>query len=175
MTIDPQTTQFVSRITAVQNRLYAYFMAVTGDPDAADDLVQNTNVVLCRKSDQFEPGTDFAAWAMSIARYEALEHRRRTARSHVVFDERVASQIEDVAAAMTADMEEQIRALQECLRRLSQRHRSFVEQRYACGRSVVQIAEAAGMTPNAVAQLLHRARASLATCIESQLGEGTTA
>lgn len=37
-------------------------------------------MVLWRKFDQFQEGTDFAVWAMSVARFCALNWRRKQAR-----------------------------------------------------------------------------------------------
>lgn len=163
--------RLVTLVTGVQNRLYAYFLAVTGDPDAAGDLLQETNVVLCKKVDQFEPGTDFGAWAIRIARYEALDYRRRLGRDRHVFDDDVAHQIADTAADSSADIDDQVQALQQCLPKLPDRQRQVVRRRYESGESVRSIASSLGMTENALAQLLHRARLTLAACVEAAVSQ----
>ena len=45
-----------------------------------EDVFQAANLVLWRKFDQFEPGTNFFAWACQIIRYEVLKYREKYAR-----------------------------------------------------------------------------------------------
>lgn len=58
---------FIRHLTGFQGKLYAYTLALLADPDAAADVVQETNVVLWHKADQFTPGTNFASWALHVA------------------------------------------------------------------------------------------------------------
>ncbi len=43
----------------------------------AQDVMQETNLVLWCTADQFQPGTNFAAWMMKVAYYQVLDHRRK--------------------------------------------------------------------------------------------------
>ncbi|NLF07145.1 MAG: RNA polymerase subunit sigma-70, partial [Pirellulaceae bacterium] len=57
-----RSEQFVRDLTDHQSRMYAYIMAVLGDPNAAGDVLQDANVAIWRKADEFVEGTDFWAW-----------------------------------------------------------------------------------------------------------------
>ena len=69
--------EFIVHLTACQNRLYAYVFSLLPDRERRRDVLQETNLVLWRKSDQFMAGTDFGAWACKVAYFEVLAERRR--------------------------------------------------------------------------------------------------
>jgi RNA polymerase sigma-70 factor, ECF subfamily len=70
-------------------RLRIYALALTRDPDLADDLVQQTvvNSLAGRKS--FQPGTNFAGWLFRIQRNEFISGLRRQ-RPTVNLDDTIA-------------------------------------------------------------------------------------
>ena len=72
-----KTGDFVQLMIGCQSRLYAFIMSLVCDPEHAADILQQTNIVMWEKSDQFEPGTNFTAWTFQIARYQVLAHRQR--------------------------------------------------------------------------------------------------
>ena len=87
------TEQFVRQLTASQRRLYAYIMSLTANVDAAEEVLQNTNVTLWRKADEFEAGTQFARWSFRVAYYEVLAYRKRCFQDRHVFDDGLLNQI----------------------------------------------------------------------------------
>lgn len=142
------------------------------DADAARDVLQETNLVLWRKSEEFEsgadPGADFGAWACRVARYQVLAWARDRGRDRMVFDEGLLSDLAEVAERQTARGYEQRRALRQCLGKLTAEQRQLIQMRYE-GSTVKALAESLGKKANHVAQLLFRIRAALAQCIESTL------
>src|SRR5579862_2868158 len=86
-----------------QNRqwLLAYLLSLTGDPDAADDLVQEVFVVALRKRETFVAGTNFGGWLRTIAKNIALTHSKRRRREILLSNDR-ATQVLDLAAEHAA-------------------------------------------------------------------------
>ena len=81
MTVDAtQNEQFVRCLTEYQRRLYTYILAMLGDPNAADDVFQDTNVAIWRKAAEYAEGTKLRAWTSRIAYYEVLAYRKRQPR-----------------------------------------------------------------------------------------------
>jgi len=56
---------------------------LTRDPDAAEDLVQETFLHALQAADRFEPGTNLKAWLFRILRNAFLSGHRRARRSPV--------------------------------------------------------------------------------------------
>ena len=77
------TPHFITLLTGYQNRLYAYILSMLGDPAAAEDVLQQANLVIWSKADSFEPGSDFEAWVMTIARFEVKAYRTKVGRDRL--------------------------------------------------------------------------------------------
>jgi RNA polymerase sigma-70 factor (ECF subfamily) len=156
-----------------QNRrwLTAYVLALTGDPEAAADLVQETFAVALRKRADFRPGTNFGGWLRVIARNVALQHCRRRGRELLLDREEVLARL-DAAAERSAERdaapgfaEARAELLRSCLEKLSGRVRRFLQLRYGEGRKPAELAAEAGLTAAAVNMALCRARFMLADCV----------
>ena len=87
MTTERLPDDFVRRLTDVQDRLYAYILAVLPDRPAAREVLQEANVVMCRKFDSLKPGQDFDAWACQVALYEVRTYRRKLSRDRLIFND----------------------------------------------------------------------------------------
>jgi DNA-directed RNA polymerase specialized sigma24 family protein len=62
-----ESEEFLRLLTDSQGRLFAYFAAALGDFDRANEVLQETNLVMWRKSGEFEMGSNFNAWSYRIA------------------------------------------------------------------------------------------------------------
>jgi len=121
---------FVQLLTAHQRRLYAYVLSLMGDPDQANDVVQETNVVMWQKADTFELGTNFAAWMMRVAHFQVLAHRQRITRQRWVFDDETIALLAAEAEDRDPHYDEQSRIMHGCLAHLNDRHRAILQARY---------------------------------------------
>jgi len=159
---------FIAHLTRCQTSIYAYILTLVRDPDAAADLLQETNLVLWRKAEQFQPGTDFGAWAARIAHFEVLAWRKRHARDRHVFDDDLLQRVGDEYRRQNepADLTDRAAALRRCIDRLQREERELIERRYAAGGSVKQIAADLGKSEGAVSTALYRLRHALSDCIE---------
>jgi RNA polymerase sigma-70 factor (ECF subfamily) len=160
---------FVVLITDAQARLYAYVLSLLGDPHRAADVLQNTNLVLWRKADEFKPGTDFNAWAYSVAHYQVLAERQKIAREQLIFDDSLLAELSEKTTRRSAGFNARLNTLHGCMKKLLERQRDLLERHYAEDQSIDEIAAARGETPGAVAQALFRARLTLTKCIEENL------
>jgi RNA polymerase sigma-70 factor (ECF subfamily) len=59
--------------------LWCIAAAIVGNPDQAEDVIQEAALVALGKLDRFDPSTHFPAWMSRIVRYVALNHARRRA------------------------------------------------------------------------------------------------
>ncbi|HEX6961894.1 MAG TPA: sigma factor, partial [Lacipirellula sp.] len=84
-----ETDDLVTLMTKFQGRLYVYILSLIGDPNAANDVLQETNIVLWKESAQFIPGTNFKAWSFRIAHFQCMAYRQRRLRDKVLFNDQV--------------------------------------------------------------------------------------
>ncbi|MBI1368522.1 MAG: sigma-70 family RNA polymerase sigma factor [Planctomycetes bacterium] len=145
-----------------------FVLCLAPGPGDADDIMQEVFLVLTRKADQFQAGTDFVAWVCSIARFEALNHLRRVRRNPVTFSPQTAALLADAYTA-PAELDDWVEAIRRCMERLSPSARQAIHSRYGDGRKPADIASAMGIKPETVYVTLSKARAALRSCMEGRL------
>lgn len=166
------TAEIIQLLTTHQSRLYAYALSLLGNREQAQEVMQETNVVIWRKRDQFELGTNFGAWMLKVAYYQVLEHRRKLNRQALfVVNEEFLSELAEEAKQSTEKLELQQMALQECLARLPERQRDLIRRRYSDGASIKVVAEQVESAVSAVKQALFRARCKLIECVRYRMKE----
>lgn len=163
------TEDYAELMASHQARLESFIRALTGDADAARDILQETNVILLRKARDFEPGTNFSAWAFRIARFEVMTWRKKLGRSRLTFNDELVDSVADTAETLDDTYAGRVEALRECIRKLPERQREIVRLRYLEEWSVADLAEKTGDKANAVSQLLFRARQNLLRCVEKTM------
>ena len=170
-----RTGEFVRLLTGTQSRLYAYICTLMGAAAPARDVLQETNLVLWDKAQEYDPARPFLPWAYRIAYLQVLAYRKRCARSRLVFDEELVSAVATEFARVDARQQEdpmqdrRLEALDHCLGKLAAGGRSLIEERYRRGAPVEQIARRLRKAPNVVSASLYRIRKALHACIEARL------
>ncbi|MBS0208027.1 MAG: sigma-70 family RNA polymerase sigma factor [Planctomycetes bacterium] len=164
-------TEAYVRLVAQHDRwLATYVYSLVGSAADADDILQEVKVTMWRQFRQFESGTNFRAWARTIATHQVLNYRRaEKKRPASAVDEQF---IEIVAAELDrrADLlDRQSAALKTCLAKLPEAHRNLVVWRYYEDCGVEQIAEKSRRSVEAVYRLLSRIRHSLGECVSRQM------
>jgi RNA polymerase sigma-70 factor (ECF subfamily) len=61
------------------------------------------------------------------------------------------------------------KALEKCITKLPEKHRTLIQQAYSKGTKIDKMAERAGRTPMSLYKALHRIRIALADCIRADL------
>ncbi len=140
-------------------------MSLVGNPDQANDIMQETNIVLWQKADTFELGTNFPAWMMRVAHFQVLAHRQRITRQRWVFDDETIALLAAEVEERDNLLDEQTRIMHGCLAHLNDRHRTVLQARYTDGVELDSLAARFNMKVNAIKQLLFRARAALIECV----------
>ena len=62
--------KFAESIDPIQGRLFAYIHSLVRDLNDADDLYQQTTIVLWKKFDTYRTDQPFISWAFGVARFE---------------------------------------------------------------------------------------------------------
>lgn len=158
--------QFVRNLTSCQPALYAYILSLLPNRNDANDVLQDTNLVMWRRADEYVEGANFTAWAYKIARYKVLAHHRDHRRDRHVFDEELFGRLADNAERRTREPEGVVALLDDCMAELPPAQRKLVEDRYAPGASVQDMAQKLGQSAAALSVTLSRIRNALLACIQ---------
>lgn len=161
--------EFVQIFTKYQRRLFLLILAQVHDPVDAEEVLQNVNVIIWKKSGQFQAGSNFIAWAATIANYEVLKFRAKRSRERLVFSDEFLATVSAEAIERSDELERRRAALKDCIRKLRASDRDLIEQRYAPGETGKNLAEQIGRPSNSVYQSLGRIRRTLLECINRRM------
>jgi RNA polymerase sigma-70 factor (ECF subfamily) len=167
--LPPPYEEFVRLFVAHEGRLRAFIRTLLPTWADVDEVMQETSLVAWRKFGRFERGTNFMAWAATIARFEALDHLRRRGREQLVFSDAVADLMAEEAAQETDTLERQRRALDRCLAKLGETQRELLLLSYQPGARLHEVAARAGRSVQGHYKAVQRLRTRLLECIEGEL------
>ncbi len=171
---DKRTLDFLRLFVRHQQEIYAYILTLVPHVHDADDLFQEGMTVMWRKFDQFEPGTNFAAWGVQIMRYQILEYRRNQARSRrVLVEDSLFETLMSHMSTIQDDMAARIEALRKCQSLLDDRARRIIKMRYEHNTPVENMASYLKVSRRHVYHLLGRINAVLLRCMRRTLAEGS--
>lgn len=160
---------FVKKFAHYEGDVRRFVRSLLPNWTDADEVVQQTAIVMWRKFDQYDPDTNFMKWACVIARFEALAYRRKMARDRLVFREDVLELMADEGVEEMDQRNAEHEALTTCLQAVPEAQRQLLTLAHTQGVNVKELAEQAGSTAAAFYMRLNRLRRRLMKCVESKL------
>ncbi len=166
-----QHEQFVERFVRSQDRIYAYVGMLLPNRTDAEEVFQQTSLVLWKKWQQFDASRDFVTWACGIAHNEVRNFLRKHHKDsgRVCLSEEVLATVAQARLELHDVLDARRQALRHCLDRLEPDNRDLLERCYAGKDSIKTIAQGRGQPPNAVYMVLKRLRRALFDCINRTL------
>ena len=167
----PRYDEFVQLYAQHARRLYGYLFAMLPNESDADDVFQETSRVLWEKFDEFQPGTNFFAWACRVAQFQVKAFRQRVARERVKFSDDFVAAVAEQADNDAPLLDAQHQALASCFAELKTRDQELIRLRYQEEGSVRVVAEKLGRKADAVYKALSRMHEALLGCVTRKLRE----
>jgi RNA polymerase sigma-70 factor, ECF subfamily len=169
-----KSEMFAELLAAQQGRLLAFIYALVHNIGDAEDIYQETAIALWRKFDQYEPGTNFSAWAKEMARFEALHFLRHKRCNKLVFDDELLNKLAQTQAKLEilqecGDSESYHQSLLDCMDRLDAADRRLITLCYSRKSTLKAMAEQEGRSPPSVCNSLKRIRGVLFDCIRQSV------
>jgi RNA polymerase sigma-70 factor, ECF subfamily len=171
--MDDAKAEVAALLRQHQTQLFGYIYSLVRDLDDADDLFQQTSLVLWNKFEQFDHSKRFINWACGVARYEVMNFLRSRSRNRLYFtDELNLGLIEAQEALEDEHLEERHDALRGCMKRLRQRDLDLLEACYGRSIGIGDVARAWGRSTHSIHNSLRRIRRVLFECVERSLALG---
>ena len=171
---DSKAGRFFSLFMSSQNQIYSYILVLVPDSNDADDIMQETATVLWNKFDQFEAGTNFVGWAITIARFRVLHYRKHKRRSMTHFNDDIWGRLEAFATGKVDKNFDRVAAVKRCTEKLAENDRKLVELRYGKNFSTKQVAEMTGRSRTGLYRSLSRVHSLLHDCVRNTLASWET-
>ncbi len=167
--INNKRYDFFGMYNSIYGRLMSYIMLMVHNQTVAEDLLQETASIMWENFDHFQEGTNFAAWAISIARNKTLEYLRENRKTKKLFQDEFYRKLSLVAETSTNDYSLRVTALEECLKKLNERDKILINQRYKDNVSVKEISHANGWPTSTLYQRFSKIFGLLHVCISRSL------
>lgn len=158
--------KFTELYRTIEDELLAYIL-VQGVPSfEADDVLSEASMVLWKKFDSYEEGSNFRAWAYAIVRFEILKQRRALRKRMLPLDENL---VEELEAEHQCEVEDHRSGrLKRCLAQLAKKSAELVELRYEENLKPEAIAKRLKRPASSVYASLSRIRRNLKECMEKK-------
>jgi RNA polymerase sigma-70 factor, ECF subfamily len=166
---DP-SSEFARLLREAHRELFGFIFAMLQNRADAEDVYQQTAMVLWRKFSAFEPGTNFVAWAIRVAQFEIKDYVKARRRRKVFFNDEILEAIAVRYQTESNDIRERrLESLSKCVDKLSVRDRELLKRCYSVDRDFRNIARAEGKTIGAVYQAICRIRKTLHACVQRSM------
>lgn len=158
---------FISLITANQRRIYAYILTLVPNLNDADDILQETTILMWEQKADFKSGTNFAAWGARIAYFKILDFRKKMKKQHrmAILDEQFR-QIEPQVLERSTHVNDTINKLQQCIKNLTEPDRQLLHFKYSMELTAKEISSRINKSMRFVYLSISRIHGILLNCVE---------
>jgi RNA polymerase sigma-70 factor, ECF subfamily len=168
---DDRNALFVELLTQHQRKLYGYIYTLIHNAADSDDLLQQTNLVLWKKHEEYKLGTNFMAWACRVAFFNVQNFLKSKGRSRVCFSQELLSKLADLQADRAEVHAIRSLLLIGCMEKLSAPSQQLLKLCYDGSHSIQDVAKQLGRPVGSMYTTLSRIRLKLWECIQSALME----
>ena len=163
------TDIFISLLIPNQRRIQAFILTLVPNISDAEDVYQETVSDMWKKFNSFEIGTDFVAWALTIAKYKVLTFRNKTGRSKVQFSSNVCDILESAAMSKMDSLQDHFDTLKHCIKKLPEKEQFLLKLRYERDLTLQKISAMIGKTAPGIHRIIASIHSKLALCIRRTL------
>lgn len=171
MQMSDRVPEFVELLSQSSRRIYSYIRTLVPNRADAEDVFQETSKTLWEKFEQYQSGTDFCGWALSIAHFKVLQLRDKGVRDPIPVGEKLDNLLDTAADLLRTSEDRRLNALANCLQKLPAKDRNLIDARYAAGATTQQIAVDLKRSTDAIYRSLRRIHQMLFDCIRQALAE----
>jgi RNA polymerase sigma-70 factor (ECF subfamily) len=164
-----KTRVFLENFLKAESRVYAYIRSQIVHKSDAEDVVQETAVTLWEKFDEFQPDTNFLAWAYQIARFKVQHYYKKRTRQHRLFSDAFVELLAKRMEGMEDELADLETYLATCMERLPVADCEVVKSCYASDATIAKVSEQIGRPVGTIKNVLKRSRRALFECISRSL------
>ena len=159
---ESKAKKFMDLMVPNQKRIFGYILLMVPQHADAEDILQETMAIMWEKFEQYEPGTDFAAWGTTIAKYRIYNFRKK---HKPLLQNEVIELIKVEASNFFDSIDEHLSTLKKCISELSHRDKKLLKMRYESDFTFEKIASRIDFTASGVYRALSRIHCKLVECL----------
>ncbi len=165
---DNKLERFLEYIGKYKKSIYCYILGSVLDCHEAEDILQETLLCLWSEFEKFQEGTNFMAWAITVARHRVLVYfNKKKRRREFICDDfirRLGLEITE-----NDNNYARLKALEICMTKLNDHDREMVLSRYNEKIPVKQMAASKNVTVQRIYQVIIKIQEVLLKCIQKTI------
>lgn len=162
---------FTQLFTTHQEQIFRIVFCMVHCLNDAEDVFQQTALTMWEKFDTFQNGTNFVAWASTIARHNALKLMTARGRAGLSLSEEALVMLANQSVSLSSFGDARLEALAKCRRKLSEDDQTLLHECYSGNGSIHDVATRIGRSDSSVYVSLSRIRGRLYHCIQRALSQ----
>ncbi|MCM8535871.1 MAG: sigma-70 family RNA polymerase sigma factor [Lentisphaeraceae bacterium] len=158
---------FITLLSEHERALLRYVLVMLPNVTDAEDILQESKLVMWRHFSKFEQGSNFKAWARKIIFNRILAFRKKKGKesNRFIFSDQFYEVIEN-----NIDKNEEIRdsqnsTLLKCINKLPHHHKEMIHLRYNKGHEIEEVAQEVNKSVAASYKIIARVREILRDCV----------
>ncbi len=166
---ESRTKLFFRLFMANEGRIYTYILMLVPHRAEADDIMQETAMVMWKRFADFEAGTNFLRWSKQIAFYKILDFRKKRSKERIYFNENLLGALAEHVDTTLAEANPRLIALKNCLEKLDKSDRKLIYLHYEQGVTIKKIAQDLKRSIQGMYKVMTRIHNQLLRCINHKL------
>jgi RNA polymerase sigma-70 factor (ECF subfamily) len=163
------TSSFNELFLRHQRDVYSFIVTMVPDRNDAEDVFQQTCLMLLEKAEEFDPERRFFPWACGFALNEVRRFRRAHHRERSPLDDAAIDSLADVQQKAAEQIDGRLDSLKDCLAALPSEKRDLLAKSYGCvGGGLKAVATQLKLDVNTLYKRLERIRRILFVCMEKR-------
>ena len=135
-----EVEELAANWTRARRTVAAFVRTLVTNFHESEEVLQRVAVKLVQKYEQYDPSRPFVAWAIGVARLEALSFLRERSKDRLVFDDTLVAGIAESHERTAQSLAHVSQFLDECIEELDGRARRAIQLRYSGDLKTSQIA-----------------------------------
>lgn len=160
---------FLSLLRRSQTQIHTYILCQIPNRNDAEDILQDTIVVMLDKFSEYKEGSSFLAWGIAIARYKIKSFKYKNRNSKMIFDDSIGNLLEQEASKNPDFFQDESRVLKGCVEKLDSKHKHYLLLRYEQDMTYREIGRQFNVSMQAVYKMMTRIQLSLLHCVRINL------
>tara|TARA_R110002073_G_scaffold327238_1_gene507721 strand:- start:4381 stop:5007 length:627 start_codon:yes stop_codon:yes gene_type:complete len=161
--------EYTQRFDQHRRVILLYLRSLLPTQNDVDEVFQETCLVTWREFDRFQSGTNFAAWACTVAYNQVRAWRKRQSRERLRFSDDLTQLISAELIQNREHYDHYVSALDKCIEMLPEHHRGLIEDRYRNEIPLDVVAQQVNRSNATVRRMINRVRETLRDCVSQRM------
>ncbi len=164
--------EFTYLLLTHQRRLYGFILSLVPNFSDADDIFQDTVLVMSHNFHDLSDKNNFLYWGFGIARHKIIKFRQKATKSPIHFSGDAFDAIVGESVQTLDHLDERTSALEKCMSKLTGSDKALLKMRYEKGLKINRIAEKVNRPVQGMYKVFVRIHLGLRECVKRTLSMG---